>query len=132
MSAELASILSNSSDGLIGSVLTVIVSIIVARTKSKGIRKELKAAKAEIQNLKKYLDESTINPLRLKDGIYYDSDGNPYCAACYGSPYERIPLKVINQQGAWTLYYCPKCHEQYPDGTSPPSNPKHYSILDDS
>jgi hypothetical protein len=84
----------------------------------------LKAAVAELNDenlqLKNRLHEKITSPLTLKDGIYHDTNGNTYCPACYGSPYERIPLKTLNQQGSWTLYSCPVCKERYQAGSPPP------------
>jgi hypothetical protein len=126
MSTEIVSIITAALSGSIGSLLTVIFS----RKKNIGIKNELKATKAEIEKLKARLNEFTINPLTLNDeGFYYDADGKPYCGGCYGSPYERIPLKPLNQQGSWTLYQCPACNAFYQKGTPP--KPKRHNTLDD-
>jgi hypothetical protein len=114
------------SSGLFGSLCTIFISLI----KRSGARKANKAMTAEIQYLKTRLDEFIKNPLTLKNGIYYDTNGNPYCPACYGSPYDRIPLNIVNKQGSWTLYHCPKCREDYSKGEFPKGNHKPYSVLD--
>jgi hypothetical protein len=126
MSIDIASIITAALSGSIGSVIAVIFSL----KRNSGIKNELKATKAEIERLKTLLNKLTPNPLTLTNGIYYDSSGNPYCAACYGSVYNRTPLKQINQQGTWKLYSCPSGHEEYPTGTPPPVNPKRYNIMD--
>jgi hypothetical protein len=124
MNADIASIITASS-GLVIGVFTVVTSLY----KTNGIRKENKAAKAEIENLKTRLAQFTTNPLALKNGIYHDADGNTYCPACYGSPYERIPLKMHIQRGSWTQYQCPKCHEEYDVGSPPPPPHKKWDPL---
>jgi regulator of replication initiation timing len=87
-------------------------------------KQELEKAKTEIQQLKESLAKFTKDPLALKEGIYYDADGNVYCPACCGSPYERIPLKTYIRQGSWIRYQCPKCHEKYDTGSPPPPPPR--------
>jgi hypothetical protein len=122
ISADMQAAINSALSGSIGSVLAVVISVFVARKKNSGIKKELEATKTEIKKLKSRLAEFTINPLTLKNGIYYDADGNTYCPACYGSPYERIPLKTHIQRSSWTQYQCPKCGVKYNEG-SPPSPP---------
>jgi hypothetical protein len=124
-------IISSVFSGIGGVALSIIASLVMSKRKSSGIQNELKTVKAENIRLNKLLNEFTKNPLVLKHGIYYDTDGNAYCPACYGSPYDRIPLSPLNQQGSWTLYRCPKCKEPYEEGKAPQNTPKRYSALDD-
>jgi hypothetical protein len=128
---DMHEIISSVFSGFAGIVVSAIASSFLTKRKSRGIQKELMITKAENMRLTKLLNEFTKNPLVLKNGIYYDTDGNAYCPACYGSPYDRIPLNPLNQQGSWTLYRCPKCKEPYEEGKAPQNNPKRYSALDD-
>jgi hypothetical protein len=124
-------VINSAFNGLIGSVITAIVSFIFFKIRNREIQKKLCSSTAEIKRLTKLLNEFTKKPLVLKNGVYYDTDGNSYCPACYGSPYNRIPLRTLNQQGSWALYQCPKCKEPYEEGKAPQNNPKRYSALDD-
>jgi hypothetical protein len=67
MNADIASIITAIS-GLVIGVFTVVTSLY----KTKGIRKENKAAKAEIENLKTRLAKFTINPLTLKNVLFQE------------------------------------------------------------
>jgi len=40
----------------------------------------------------------TENPLTLKNGIYYDKEGWPFCPVCYGKDGRKIPFQ---KQGTW-------------------------------
>jgi hypothetical protein len=114
--------------GFAGSVLSVLSS----RKKFSELENELKAAKTEIERLNTRLAEFTLPPLILNDeGFYYDATGKPYCSGCYGSLYNRTPLKPLHTKGSWTLYQCPTCKEQYQAGKAPPNNPKRHNTLDD-
>jgi hypothetical protein len=125
MNIDMTNIITAALSSVIGSAITAFFS----RKKSVGIKKELKATKAEIAVLKTRLNELTTNPLTLKEGIYYDADGNTYCPACYGSPYDRTPLSILNQQSSWILYRCPKCDARYQKGTPPQPQHKHWDPL---
>ena len=41
----------------------------------------------------------TDNPLTLKNGIYYDKEGWPFCPICFGKDGNKIPLKKLD---AWS------------------------------
>jgi hypothetical protein len=77
---------------------------------------ETTGLKEEIRRLKFKKD----NPLSLKEGIYYDTEENAYCPACYGSKEQRIPLSRINEIGTWVLYMCPACSQRFHKGNEPP------------
>jgi hypothetical protein len=98
---------------IVGATVTIRIK---NRSKEKEYKKEIQQLKAENDELKKIKEAFMNGPLSLKDGIYFDESGNPYCAACFGSVYNRTPLKKVNKSGNWTLYVCPKCNAHYEQG----------------
>jgi hypothetical protein len=111
---------------LIGLVLNVASIFITQYMARRRLKKELTALKAENERLRKFRQDFTGSPLVLRDGVYFDESGNPYCAACFGSPHDRVPLRILNRQAAWTLYRCPRCKEMYEQGefVPPPKKPR--------
>jgi len=66
----------------------------------------------ELRNLKAELEERDNNPLEYSSTIYFDSNGELFCPACYDDRKKRIHLKVIEQTGG-VYYRCPICHNNF-------------------
>jgi hypothetical protein len=116
---------------------SIITAIIPSFRKIKNLeaeiiqlKKEIEQLKAENDELKKIKETFMKEPLSLKEGIYFDESGNPYCAACFGSIYNRTPLRTLNKSGNWTLYRCPRCNAHYEQGERPPVQRKSWNPLD--
>jgi hypothetical protein len=62
ISADMQAVINSAASGLIGSVLTAVVSIVVARKINSATKNELEATKTEIEKLKTRLYELTDNP----------------------------------------------------------------------
>jgi hypothetical protein len=102
--------------GLLASAATGLLAKLITK---RRLKKENATLKAENELLRKFKEDFTGTPLSLKDGVYFDTQGNPYCAACFGSPHDRIPLHIVNNQKSWTLYECPRCRAVYQQGEFP-------------
>jgi len=65
---------------------------------------------AENSKLKEKLRLFTDMPLKLKDGIYYDKEGNAFCPACRGkNPPQFMPLLKFRTYDTYGEYKCPNC-----------------------
>jgi hypothetical protein len=64
----------------------------------------------EINALKEKIRLLTEIPLTLKNGIYFNGEGYPFCPACRGSvPPLFIPLTKLRTHERTIEYQCSKC-----------------------
>jgi hypothetical protein len=95
---------------IINSVIAIFPSIAILVVSLISYRRD-KAMAAEISQLKIQLKANTEIPLTLKNGVYYDKDGNAFCPACHGStPKQYVPLSDFTHYDRKSVsYHCPKC-----------------------
>jgi hypothetical protein len=89
---------------------------------------DMRVAYAALQDenllLKEKIRLLTEHPLTLKNGIFFDNDGYPFCPVCYGKERHRIPLQ---KRKSWhsrngvivpAKLHCHNCsyETEYPNG----------------
>jgi hypothetical protein len=71
----------------------------------------------KMQKIKNLLKAYTDPPLILKKGIYYDTEGNPFCPACRADvPPHNAPLQEFHGYDRKSNeLHCPRCDKYYSD-----------------